>query len=102
MAVMRPPYRSRQGVARHPDRQAGIKPGELLLGQGEIDKDRVEGLQGDDGVRLAEYLAEVDLADAEAAAEGGADRLLGDGGADAVDLGQCLLVSGLGLIVIGL
>ncbi len=91
--------RSREGVAGDSYRQAGVQSANLLLGKGEVDIDRVECLQGDDGVPLAEYLAEVDLADTETATEGGADRLLGDGGADVVGLGPCLIVIGEGRIV---
>src|SRR5208282_2391163 len=75
-----------EGIAGHVHRQAGMETAELLLRNGEVGIDGVECLQGDYGVPLAEHLAEVDLADPKAAAERGAERLLGDGGADVGDL----------------
>jgi len=56
-------------VARKPHRKAFPQPGQFLLGQGEVDEDRVERLQRNDRVSLPENLAEVHLPDAQAAAE---------------------------------
>ena len=103
MAVMRPSMVTpgRASLVTRTVRPVRSRPS-CCWGRVKSTIDRVEGLQGDDGVPLAEYLAEVDLADAEAAAEGGADRLLGDGGADVVRLGQRLFVVGSGSVVVGL
>ena len=91
-----------KSVARDPHRKADAQPGQFLLGEGEVDVDRVEGLERDDRITLAEDLAEVHLPDAQASAEGRADRLLGDGGAEGAYLGHRLLVIGDGGVVVRL
>ena len=73
----------------------------MLLRQREVHIHRIERLQRDDGRAVVEKLAEVDLADARPAGERGADGLLGDHGADVVDLGVGLLGLGFGAVEIG-
>ena len=68
------------------------QPADLLLWEGEVDIDRIEGLQRDDRVSLAKDLTEIYLPDADSATEGCADRLFRDCSADAVRLGNGLLV----------
>ena len=89
-------------VARDPHRKPGAQPGQLLLGEGEVDVDRIEGLQRHDRVALPEGLAEIHLPDAQAAAEGRADRLLGDGGAQGLHLGHRLPMAGDGGVIVRL
>jgi hypothetical protein len=63
----------------------------------EVDEDRVHRLQGNDGLSTFQNLAQVDQANAQFTAKGGPDGLFGNGGADGVYLGRCLLVFGVAL-----
>src|SRR6266542_5363701 len=69
-----------------------------LLGQQEVDEDRIERLQGGDHRAGREELAEIDLAQAELAGEGSAQGLLVD---DRLLLGDLRLgVAQVGLVVV--
>ena len=84
------------GVDAEGDGLADGEASQFLLGEGEVDVDRVDGLEGDEGVALGKELAGIDLHDAEAAGEGGGDVLLGDGDGELVDGGAGLGGGGLG------
>jgi hypothetical protein len=58
--------------------------------------DGAHRLQRGDGGARGQHLAQLDLADGDAAVEGGADGLLGDGGLEALHRGVGLLGARLG------
>ena len=68
IAVILPVDRvARDRVPRQPHREAFLEAVDLLLGDVEVDEDRVERLERDDRVARLEALAQVDEADAELA-----------------------------------
>ena len=75
---------------------------ELLLRHGEVDVDRVGGLERDDRRAAGQVLPEVDLADPEHARERRADQLALDRGADLADARLGLLVLGAQPVELGL
>ena len=86
----------------HAHLRADAKILQVLLRQGEVDVDRVHGLQRHDGVAAVEVLANVDPADAQHAVEAGADGLALDGGLGVGDGGLGLPLVGVGGVEIAL
>ena len=82
------------GVDACPHRLAGRDLDDGLLGQGKVHEDRVDRLQGRHGRTGSEVLAEVDLADAEAAGKRRPEVLLFDQGPLLVGLGGIALERG--------
>ncbi|VTR71024.1 hypothetical protein DESC_880050 [Desulfosarcina cetonica] len=90
-----------QGIGGHIHRQPALDQGQFLLGQLEIDENRIHGLQHDDGITFAQVLTQVDLTQPQPAGEGCPDGLLGDRRPDGVHLGGGLFESGLDSVEIG-
>src|SRR6266508_190930 len=93
---------ARHALEGHAHAAPDARLADLLLGHGEVHIDRLQGLQGYDGIATLEVLAEVHLPDAQEAREGRPDLLPVDGGADLAHPGLRLLVLRRGTVVIRL
>src|SRR5256885_958447 len=81
----------REDVGPQPRAHARPQVGQRLLREPEVGEDGVDGLEGGDGRPGRQDLAQLDLPDGDAAVEGRADGLLGDGRLQGPDVGDGLL-----------
>jgi hypothetical protein len=93
---------SGQGICYYPHGKIFLNLPEMLLGQQEIDKNRVQRLQRNNGLIFLEDLPQIDQADAEPSGKRSPDIFFADCCLDGVNLGLGLFVLRLGTIIEGL